>query len=313
MNPREAGFLLLGSCLGDPARRPLTPPQLQRLAARVRLHPIPGADEEELTPAHLFKLGCSHSEAEHIVSLLSETDRLSAYLDRAGALGLQCLTRANPRYPRRLMRALGDRAPSVLWFDGNLDLLQRTGLSLVGSRELRPENRAFAQAAGLQMARQGYVLVSGGARGADAAAQASCLTGGGQVIAVLAGPLTGASHRNLLLCCEDSFDLLLACQSPVPKPADSHPGRKNSGGASCLRLRRNLGRGYRESATWVESGFLLYRRFSRRQGASGARRHRGYHLAVNRFFLLATGTNRVFLTIHGLRNRFFPGRVKKFR
>lgn len=207
MNPREAGFLLLGSCLGDPARRPLTPPQLQRLAARVRLHPIPGADEEELTPAHLFKLGSSHSEAEHIVSLLSETDRLSAYLDRAGALGLQCLTRANPRYPRRLMRALGDRAPSVLWFDGNLDLLQRTGLSLVGSRELRPENRTFAQAAGLQMARQGYVLVSGGARGADAAAQASCLTGGGQVIAVLAGPLTGASHRNLLLCCEDSFDL----------------------------------------------------------------------------------------------------------
>lgn len=207
MNPREAGFLLLGSCLGDPARRPLTPPQLQRLAARVRLHPIPGAGEEELTPAHLFKLGCSHSEAEHIVSLLSETDWLSAYLDRAGALGLQCLTRANPRYPRRLMRALGDRAPSVLWFDGNLDLLQRTGLSLVGSRELRPENRTFAQAAGLQMARQGYVLVSGGARGADAAAQASCLTGGGQVIAVLAGPLTGASHRNLLLCCEDSFDL----------------------------------------------------------------------------------------------------------
>ena len=207
MNPREAGFLLLGSCLGDPARRPLTPPQLQRLAARVRLPPIPGAGEEELTPAHLFKLGCSHSEAEHIVSLLSETDRLSAYLDRAGALGLQCLTRANPRYPRRLMRALGDRAPSVLWFDGNLDLLQRTGLSLVGSRELRPENRAFAQAAGLQMARQGYVLVSGGARGADAAAQASCLTGGGQVISVLAGPLTGASHRNLLLCCEDSFDL----------------------------------------------------------------------------------------------------------
>lgn len=207
MNPREAGFLLLGSCLGDPARRPLTPPQLQRLAARVRLHPIPGADEEELTPAHLFKLGSSHSEAEHIVSLLSETDRLSAYLDRAGALGLQCLTRANPRYPRRLMRALGDRAPSVLWFDGNLDLLQRTGLSLVGSRELRPENRTFAQTAGLQMARQGYVLVSGGARGADAAAQASCLTGGGQVIAVLAGPLTGASHRNLLLCCEDSFDL----------------------------------------------------------------------------------------------------------
>ena len=207
MNPREAGFLLLGSCLGDPARRPLTPPQLQRLAARVRLHPIPGAGEEELTPAHLFKLGCSHSEAEHIVSLLSETDRLSAYLDRAGALGLQCLTRANPRYPRRLMRALGDRAQSVLWFDGNLDLLQRTGLSLVGSRELRPENRAFAQAAGLQMARQGYVLVSGGARGADAAAQASCLTGGGQVISVLAGPLTGASHRNLLLCCEDSFDL----------------------------------------------------------------------------------------------------------
>ena len=35
MNPREAGFLLLGSRLGDPVRHPLTGPQLQRLAKRV--------------------------------------------------------------------------------------------------------------------------------------------------------------------------------------------------------------------------------------------------------------------------------------
>ena len=53
VNPREAGFLLLGSRLGDPVRHPLTGPQLQRLAKRVRLSPMPGHGGEELTESHL--------------------------------------------------------------------------------------------------------------------------------------------------------------------------------------------------------------------------------------------------------------------
>lgn len=209
MTPREAGFLLLGSCLGDPARRPLTPPQLQRLAQRVRLQPVPGAPSEELSREHLLRLGCTEPEADRILSLLSETARLRAYLCRARDLGLTCLTCVSPGYPPRLSAVLGDRAPAVLWLSGDVSLLQSPCIALVGSRELQSANRMFAQTAGREIARQGFTLVSGGARGADTAAQQACLAAGGRVIAVLAGPLRRQvrTSQKLLHCCEDSFDL----------------------------------------------------------------------------------------------------------
>ncbi len=207
MNPREAGFLLLGSCLGDPARHPLTPPQLQRLATEIRRRPMPAPGGEELTHSHLCALGCTEPEAAHVLALLKEEDRLAAYLRWAERQQIRCLTRGNPQYPPRLVRAMGDRAPAVLWFAGNCNLLQTPCLSLVGSRELRDANRAFARAAGAEMATQGYTLVSGGARGADQQAQEACLAAGGQVIVVLAAPCPPPANPHILLCWEDSFDL----------------------------------------------------------------------------------------------------------
>jgi len=59
----------------------------------------------------------------------------------------------------------------------------------VGSRDLKDENRAFAEEVGRQAALQGYVLVSGNARGADKAAQNACLALGGRVISVVADEL----------------------------------------------------------------------------------------------------------------------------
>ena len=167
--------------------------------------PAPGG--EELTRSHLRALGCTEPEAAQILALLKEEDRLAPYLHRAERQQIHCLTRGNPRYPPRLITAMGDRAPAVLWFSGNLSLLQTPCLSRWGSRELRDANRAFARAAGAEMATQGYTLVSGGARGADQQAQEACLAAGGQVIAILAAPCPPPTDPNVLLCWEDSFDL----------------------------------------------------------------------------------------------------------
>ena len=53
---------------------------------------------------------------------------------------------------------------------------------------------------------QGYVLVSGNARGADRTAQDACLAAGGQVISVVADELYRHSLRdNVLYVCEDGF------------------------------------------------------------------------------------------------------------
>lgn len=206
MTPREAGLLLLTSHLGDPERRPLTGAQYWKLCKKI-LTLVPEEDRE-LDCDLLLSVGCSKQEAQHIVQLLSQEALLETYLRKAARCSYGCLTRLNPEYPQHLLRVMKTHAPSVLWTWGNTALLQESLISVVGSRELSPQNQAFAALAGQEIARDGCVLVSGGARGADLTAQQGAAASGGSCIVVLPDCFLG--HRreeNILYLCQDSFDL----------------------------------------------------------------------------------------------------------
>jgi len=184
----ERGFLLLSSHLGEPRRKPLTTAQLRLLADRVRNAKIPEADRD-LAPADLIALGYGPEMAQRIWKLLNEEDVLDYYLRKGAVLGCVPITRVSEAYPYHLRKRLGLDSPGVLWARGDVSLLQQPMVALVGSRELREENWKFAAEVGRQAALQGYVLVSGNARGADRTAQESCLAAGGRVISVVADEL----------------------------------------------------------------------------------------------------------------------------
>lgn len=207
MTAGEQGFLLLTGYLGDPERKPLTVAQFRDLTARASAMSRP-LDDRELTEADLLGIGCSRSAARKILQLLEQKELLSWYVNKGYRLDCQPLTRISDGYPHRLRKALGMEAPGTLWCKGDLGLLKNKTVSLVGSRDLRPENEAFAKEVGRQAALQGYTLVSGNARGADKTAQESCLAHGGSVISVVADELT--SHRirdNILYIGEEGYDL----------------------------------------------------------------------------------------------------------
>ncbi len=206
MNPREEGFLLLTSHLGDPGRRPLTVAQLRQLAQRVTTSQKP-LQERELEAADLIALGCDSKTAERILELLSHTQQLKRYVRQGRQAGCVPITRVSDRYPDLLRKCLGTEAPGCLWAAGDLSLLNSRAIALVGSREAEKEDLEFARQVGRQAARQGYVLVSGNARGADCAAQQACLEQGGHVISVVADRLS--DHKQMpgvLYLSEDSFD-----------------------------------------------------------------------------------------------------------
>lgn len=207
MTPQEQGFLLLSSQLGDPDRRPLTTPQLRTLARRVRAMELP-VQQRELTVKDLIAIGQSREQAQKILSLLKDEDLLEHYLRRGRRAGCIPLTRVSDDYPMSVRNRLGDDAPGCIWTKGNPELLTLPAVALVGSRDINGDNLEFAREVGRQAALQGFVLVSGNARGADKAAQESCLAAGGQVIAVVADELerhTPTPHK--LYISEDSFDL----------------------------------------------------------------------------------------------------------
>lgn len=207
MTAGEQGFLLLTGYLGDPERRPLTVSQFRNLALRVRSMDKPEIDRH-LTEDDLIALGYDRAFAQHVVILLSHQEQMQRYLKKGEALDCIPVTRLSADYPQRLRKVMGLNAPGVLWLKGDANILRTPMVALVGSRDLKEENLAFAREAGKQAALQGYTLVSGHARGADRAAQDACLEHGGKVISVVADQLDKQPlQKNVLYLSEEGFDL----------------------------------------------------------------------------------------------------------
>lgn len=207
MRAAERGFLLLTSHLGDPECKPLTVAQFRSLIGRIKQTEKP-VEDRELTADDLLALGYGGEMAEHILFLLSRQEQLEYYVNQAARKDCYPISRISRNYPVILRNRLGMDCPGVLWAKGDSTLLERPAIALVGSRDLREENLHFATEAGRQAAKQGYVLVSGNARGADRTAQDSCLENGGQVISIVADSLAKCKDTpGVLYLSEDGFDL----------------------------------------------------------------------------------------------------------
>lgn len=206
MTGTQRGFLLLSSHLGDPRRQVLSPAQLRTLAFRAGQMEVPD-NLRELTEKDLRDLGYNEIMADRILRLLSQEELLDDYLSQARWRDCTPITRNSPQYPPLLRSRLGWEAPGCLWAKGDLDILNRPAISLVGSRDIDMRNQLFASSVGTYAARKGYVLISGNARGADQIAQESCLRAGGKVISIVADALNIHPEReNLLFLSEEGFD-----------------------------------------------------------------------------------------------------------
>lgn len=93
------------------------------------------------------------------------------------------VVRTDPGYPP-LLREIFD-PPLVLHFVGDLSLLSRPAVAIVGSRRATPYAINVASHLTRPLAEAGVVIVSGLARGVDAAAHAAALDASGTTIAVL--------------------------------------------------------------------------------------------------------------------------------
>ena len=185
MTPGEQGFLLLTCQLGDPFRKPLTVAQFRQLSLRAQRMKPPQQDRS-MTSEDLISIGYDQQAATHILTLLSQEALLERYIQKAAEMDCAPITRLTSTYPLRLRQRLKLNCPGALWSKGDMSFLSMPAISLVGSRDLQPENRVFAREVGKQAALQGFVLISGNARGADLTAQESCLEHDGKVISIVA-------------------------------------------------------------------------------------------------------------------------------
>ena len=130
--------------------------------------------------------------------LLRERDWPERERERAERFGARFLTADDEDYPSRL-RDLA-QPPIGLYVKGALDFSCIPSVAVVGTRKCSLYARSVAEALGRALARAGYLVVSGRARGIDAAGHGGCLAENGRTVAVLGTAVNRvypSEHREL--------------------------------------------------------------------------------------------------------------------
>lgn len=133
--------------------------------------------------------------------------------------GIEVLAITEERYPQA---AREGPAPVLLYAKGNIDLLKKQTVGVSGSRETNQQGREWIRSLASDLASDGRVIVSGGARGADTAAHRGALDSLASTIVVLG---TGANvayppeNESLFESVVDSDGLVVSMRPPDAEPA----------------------------------------------------------------------------------------------
>lgn len=184
-------------------------------------------------------------------------DEVEAELDAALSFGAHMLQLGDPDYPTLLAQI--EPAPPVLWVKGDTSLLRHNAVALVGSRNASALGVRTARRLARELGQTGYVVVSGLARGIDAAAHEASLSTG--TIAVLAGGLDCPyPPENVELWKRIGDDGLLLSEIEFgTQPTGKHFPRRN-------RLIAGLSKGTVLVEAAIKSGSLITARFALEQG-----------------------------------------------
>ena len=213
------------------------------------------------TAAGLEGIGCRPSLIEAIhhgpdANAVTELDRELAALQHRQ---ITVLTYLDPQYPAPL-KTIPD-PPPLLYLQGTLLESDRHAVAIVGTRKVSSAGRVLAEELASELAGMGFTIVSGLARGVDAAAHRGALAGKGRTLAVMGCGLDRtypADHGSLRAQIERQGAVL--SELPLGSgPHSYHFPRRN-------RIISGLSLGVVVTEAAVESGSLITARLAGDQG-----------------------------------------------
>lgn len=189
----DKAILLLCSHIGikDESIKPLTLKKWNELAGAI-------FNSDVKRPGNLFtlskeemydKLKLSNTDIDYIIKLLSRSVELGLDLDRLYSKGIKIVTRASNMYPKKLKRVLKDLAPPVLYYCGNLSLIDKDGIGIVGSRKVKEEHVEFTKKLVQKAVSEDLTIYSGGAKGIDDISEKEAYLNGGTYVSFLSDSL----------------------------------------------------------------------------------------------------------------------------
>ena len=166
-----------------------------------------------ITSRDLIELGISPAKAETIVQHLNESyvkERKKAYRQH----GISFMTVFDRNYPERLRHS--SEPPWVLYYKGDVRLLQQDSIAIVGTRTPTPYGRKVAKELAYALSEREICVVSGMARGIDTCAHIGALEGPGGTVAVLGTGLEKVyPPENARLCKQIAEQGLIVSEYPL--------------------------------------------------------------------------------------------------
>lgn len=173
------------------------------------------------------------------------------------AIGARLLVLGDPDYPEMLVAL--DPPPPILWTRGRVDLLNQPSVAIVGARIASAGGQRIARGLAQQLGQAGHVVVSGMARGIDAAAHEGALATG--TVAVLGGGVDDiypSEHADLYARLTEQG--CVVSESPVGARAQARDFPRRN------RIISGLSRGVVVVEAEVRSGSLITARLAAEQG-----------------------------------------------
>lgn len=178
---------------GDLSTKLLSLGEYNRLARLLRERQKQPADLIGTEAGEAIAACAQQFGSERLDLLLGRGFLLSQAVERWNARNIWVVSRADSIYPRRLKTRLKEDAPPLLYGCGDLALLEKGGLAVVGSRHVDEELISYTQGIGKLAAEAHRALISGGAKGIDRAAIQGSLQAGGEAVAVMSDSLERAA------------------------------------------------------------------------------------------------------------------------
>ena len=197
LSPNTQAILLLTAPLlvgkGKSPARPLTTPEYGQLAQSLRAAGREPADLLTSGERKFLSEVAPGFDSARVSQLLERGFLLSLAVERWQERAIWVISRADPSYPPRYKKQLGNAAPPALYGCGDAALLNGGGLAVVGSRAASEESMEYADRVGRLAASAQCTVISGGARGVDQAAMRSAWSEWGAAIGVLGDRLGKAA------------------------------------------------------------------------------------------------------------------------
>ena len=153
--------------------------------------------EEELNK--LSEIGYSQETIERIKKLAARGGAVAYEIDDLQRKGIEVVTLFDKDYPKLCKYKLKRRTTPVLYYAGNINLANRIGIAIAGSRNIDQVGQQFTVELARKAALEKLVIYSGGAKGVDSISEKTAIEHGGAFVSFLADSLSARIKKKEII------------------------------------------------------------------------------------------------------------------